>query len=299
VGEPQDEAGRFAHPPDPHAGATVTGARVGPEPFAVQASRAVLPSDRTAGFSWIPAGHQGSTPWTTLTYRSPAPRTQRLERAGLRAGRGGGQAGRRARAEATRRRHAELAGRRRHPDSPRSDNDLLARMQGGDVAAFGELYDRYCDRAYRVARGLSGDDARAENAVQEAFATVWRSRSSYRPDRPSAAAWLLAVVRNLAIDAARCEGPDDAALATDDPIDDDTARDDVTGAAVRPASAIEVRDVIGRLPVAQREVLVLSFYGELSQTEIAGELDVPLGTIQARLRHGLTALRHEFQENHA
>jgi RNA polymerase sigma-70 factor (ECF subfamily) len=190
-----------------------------------------------------------------------------------------------------------MARPRQHSRLPSSDRDLLARMQDGDVAAFRDLYDRYCDRAYRVARALSFDEAHAEKVVQEAFATVWRSRSTYRADRSTAAAWLLTVVRSSASGVARRDGPDRAAQVGDESLDRQPAPDQVTGAAVRHASPIEFRDVLGRLPPAQREVLALAFYGELSQAEIAGELDVPLGTIKARMCRGLAALRQEFQEH--
>jgi RNA polymerase sigma-70 factor, ECF subfamily len=192
-----------------------------------------------------------------------------------------------------------LSGRRRDSRRPSSDSELLARLADGEVAAFRELYDRYCDRAYRVARGLSVDDARAEEAVREAFAMIWRSRSTCRLDRPAAAAWVLTVVRDRAINAARRDRPDHADRVSDERLDDEPAWDEVSDGGVRRASAIEVRRVLGRLPTAQREVLVLALYGELSQTEIAGELDVPVGTIKTRMRRGLTALRQELQEHAA
>jgi RNA polymerase sigma-70 factor, ECF subfamily len=239
---------------------------------------------------------------------SPALRTRPLTRAGRPIGLVGRHAGHSPPAAAAHWPRAELSGRRRESRRPSSGSDLLARMQDGDIAAFRELYDRYCDRAYRVARGLSIDDARAEEVVREAFAMIWRSRSICRPDRTAAAAWVLTAVHDRAIDVARRDGTDHADRASgerldDEPalheIDDEPATDESSGGAVRRASPIEVRRVLGRLPTAQREVLVLALYGELSQTEIAGELDVPVGTIKTRMRRGLTALRQEFQESAA
>ncbi|HEX3874651.1 MAG TPA: sigma-70 family RNA polymerase sigma factor [Solirubrobacteraceae bacterium] len=179
------------------------------------------------------------------------------------------------------------------------DNELLALVQRGSVAAFAELYDRYCARAYRVARIVSVDRARAEEAVQEAFGTIWRARDTYRPDRPTAAAWVLTIVRNRAIDATRRDAAYQASRASDALLEHHASPEDVAADAVDRAAAGDLRRLLTRLPDAQREVIVLAFYGELSQTEIAAELDVPLGTIKARMRRGLNSLREDLQQNAA
>jgi RNA polymerase sigma-70 factor, ECF subfamily len=175
------------------------------------------------------------------------------------------------------------------------DNQLIAWMQDGNVAAFDVLYQRYKWRAHRVARAVTRDRSDAEEAVQDAFRTVWTSRAAYRPDRPTAAAWLLTIVRNRAIDATRREASRQRLAVSDAGLELRPAVDDVAGEAVDRILACELRRLLGRLPDPQREVLTLAFYGQLSQTEIAVRLGLPLGTIKARARRGLAALRVELE----
>ncbi|HWH10861.1 MAG TPA: sigma-70 family RNA polymerase sigma factor [Solirubrobacteraceae bacterium] len=190
--------------------------------------------------------------------------------------------------------------RRRAPAADlaaQADDDLIGRMQAGDVMAFAALYDRYCDKAFRVARMVSGDRARAEEAVQEAFGAIWSARATYRPQRPSAAGWILTVVRNRAIDGARHDATLHSRRAADAVIETYPAAHDVAAEALDRVAASELKLLLERLPDAQREVIVLAFYGQLSHAEIADQLDAPLGTIKARMRRGLHALRGELLDD--
>src|SRR5947209_6839561 len=87
------------------------------------------------------------------------------------------------------------------PDA--SDADLLTRVAGRDRLAFEELYHRYVRSVYGIALRRLRDRQRAEDAVQETFAAVWRSASSYKPERGPAAPWLYAVARNAIVDRMR------------------------------------------------------------------------------------------------
>jgi RNA polymerase sigma-70 factor, ECF subfamily len=178
-------------------------------------------------------------------------------------------------------------------DDP-TDSELIAAMRRGEIAAFAGLYDRYSDRAYRVARLITRDPTRAEEVVQDAFSSIWTASGTYRPDRASAAAWILTVVRNRAIDAARRDAKLEARSALDNDLAGYPAAQDVAGEALDRVTAGEIRVVLDRLPDVQREVIILAFYGQLSHSEIAGALDLPLGTVKARMRRGLHALREEL-----
>ena len=84
------------------------------------------------------------------------------------------------------------------------DDDLLmSQVKGGSVEAFEELYERYSVRAYRVARSICHDQGHAEDAIQEAFLSIWNSCTAYQAQRGTVAAWLLTTVRYRAIDVAR------------------------------------------------------------------------------------------------
>jgi len=182
---------------------------------------------------------------------------------------------------------------------PETDSALIARAQRGDDDAFGELYDRYRAYAHRAARTAGRDRARAEEIVQDAFASIWRSRATYKPDRPSASGWVLRVVRNRAIDVARHDAPYEARRVSDTWLEHIPAPHDVAGEALGRVTAGELRALLVRLPTVQREAIVLAFYVGLSQAEIADRLDVPLGTVKARIRRGLRALHAELDQDAA
>ena len=84
-----------------------------------------------------------------------------------------------------------------------SDGELIARTGSGDRDAFELLYRRYARSVFGLALRRLGDRARAEDAVQETFASVWRSAKSYRPERGPGAPWLYAVARNAIVDRSR------------------------------------------------------------------------------------------------
>ncbi len=174
-----------------------------------------------------------------------------------------------------------------------TDTQVMAGVQGGSTAAFEVLYDRYCDRAYRVARSVCRDDGRAQEAVQEAFISIWRSRSSY-DDRGNVAAWVLTMVRHRAIDTARRNGPHAAHRANEDLLQTARAPDRVAEQVADRDQARDLLSVLARLPDDQRDVITLAFYGQLTHLEIAAHLDLPLGTVKGRIRLAMERLRGDI-----
>lgn len=173
-----------------------------------------------------------------------------------------------------------------------SDGELMVQAIDGSVKAFGELYDRYRGRAYRVALAVCRDSGLAQDAVQEAFLAVWRSRASYCPQRGTVAAWLLSSVHYRAIDIMRHHARQLSRRASDeDHAKDRPAPGDVCEQVIRRAGTAAVLAALSQLPVAQQEVIALAVYGELSHTEIAAHLGLPVGTVKGRMRLGLHKLR--------
>src|SRR6266513_657278 len=84
-----------------------------------------------------------------------------------------------------------------------TDGELIQRVAGRDAGAFELLYRRYARPVFGLALRRLGDRMRAEDAVQETFAAVWRSARTYRPERGPGAPWLYAVARNAIVDRAR------------------------------------------------------------------------------------------------
>lgn len=128
--------------------------------------------------------------------------------------------------------------------------------------------------------------------MQAGFLAAWRSLARYEPSRGTVKSWLLSIVRNRSIDLLRAQGrralqPFEAEFELEDPvrIDDVVAQQELSR---------DVTRALCRLPDDQREVLELAYFGELSQTEIADTLSVPLGTVKGRARLGLKKLPRDL-----
>jgi len=129
------------------------------------------------------------------------------------------------------------------------------------------------------------DRQRAEDAVQETFAAVWRSAGSYRPERGPAAPWLYAVARNAIVDRLRAKvepAADVPDLASGEPGPADRAESSYVSWRVHRA--------LEELPEKEREVLELAYWSEMSQSEVAEYLHIPLGTVKTRTRSALSRL---------
>ena len=176
------------------------------------------------------------------------------------------------------------------------DVRLVERIADGDAEALGELYDRYGRVAFGVLyRMLPGPEA-AEEVAQDAFHAIWRQAHSYRVDRGSVRTWLLAICRNAAIDWRRTRGK-----RTEREVTIEAAADLVSDARVdeRVVSLIRaerVRAVVRELPVEQRQVLALAFWGGYTQSEIAARTNTPLGTVKSRVRLAMNKLRERLEE---
>jgi RNA polymerase sigma-70 factor (ECF subfamily) len=183
--------------------------------------------------------------------------------------------------------------------SASKDDRLMAQMQAGSVDAFAEIYDRYCARAYRVAWSICHDEDCAEDSVQEAFLSVWNGRAAYSRERGSLAAWLLTVVRYRAIDVARRHHKHAGRRAAEHTLNTHPAPVNIAEQAVARDEAHRLRYLLTQLPDAQREVITLAYYGELTHTEIATALELPPGTVKGRMRLGLHKLRAEIEKDAA
>lgn len=166
-----------------------------------------------------------------------------------------------------------------------SDGELITRVGSGDRRAFETLYRRYARPVFGLALRRLGDRGRAEDAVQETFASIWRAARSYRPERGPGAPWLYAVARNAIVDNGRVrrEPPIETA---EEPSDEETPADRAESGWV----AWRVHRCLAELPDNERIVIELAYWGGRSQSEIADLLSVPLGTVKTRTRTGLARL---------
>src|SRR5213596_3547652 len=166
-----------------------------------------------------------------------------------------------------------------------TDGELIVRAGDGDRGAFEVLYRRYARPVFALALRRLGDRGRAEDAVQETFASVWRSASSYRPDRGPGAPWLYAVARNAIVDRARSR----TEIPADIP-DEPTADAGPADQAEQNWVAWRVHRSLEELPEREREVISLAYWSGLSQSEVAEFLGIPLGTVKTRTRAALMRL---------
>ena len=172
-----------------------------------------------------------------------------------------------------------------NPRDEPTDGDLLQRIGGGDRAAFEVLYRRYARAVLGLALRRLGDRGRAEEAVQETFTSIWRSASSYRPERGPGAPWLYAVARHAIVDRFRAR--------TEPAADVPEEASSEPGPADRAEASFvswRVHRALEELPQTERTVIELAYWGGLSQSEVADYLNVPLGTVKTRTRSGLHRL---------
>ncbi len=157
---------------------------------------------------------------------------------------------------------------------------------------FALIYDRHARAAYSLAYRILGARGPAEDAVQEAFLTVWRSRSRYLPERGSVRTWLLAIAHRRAIDVLRRNVVHSRRQTFVEDMEDRWEASERTDVEVmRREEASEVHAALGELPSPQRKVLELAYFGGFSHREIAGMLEEPMGTVKGRMRLGLEKMR--------
>jgi RNA polymerase sigma-70 factor (ECF subfamily) len=173
-----------------------------------------------------------------------------------------------------------------------ADEELMALVYEGDTRAFEVIFDRHAAVAFSLAYRMCGRRPVAEEIVQEAFMSLWRSTARYDPTRGSVRSWVLRVVHNRAIDAFRRELPSASHDVSDDRMSEVLpARERTEEEVERRAEARLVRSALDELPRDQRQVIELAYFGGFSHAQIAAALGVPAGTVKGRMRLGLSKLR--------
>src|SRR5215475_3890885 len=172
-----------------------------------------------------------------------------------------------------------------------TDGELIVLSADGDRGAFEVLYGRYARPVFGLALRRLGDRGRAEDAVQETFASIWRAARSYKPERGPGAPWLYAVARNAITDRGRARTEPPAEIpeqASSDPGPPERAESSWT--------AWRVHRALEGLSSNERTVVELAYWSGLSQSEIAEFLNIPLGTVKTRTRAALARLATLLEE---
>jgi RNA polymerase sigma-70 factor, ECF subfamily len=170
----------------------------------------------------------------------------------------------------------------------RQDAVLMHRLRDNQTAAFAVLYERHVGSVFGLAYRIVRDRAAAEDVTQEAFVQLWRHREAYAPERGAPRAWLMTIARNRALDSLRRRAGRLEPLGNEHELREAAERTE--DEALRRDEAATLDAALRRLPEAQRTVVELVYFAELTQAEIAAQLRVPLGTVKSRMRLGLRKL---------
>ncbi|MEO8438852.1 MAG: sigma-70 family RNA polymerase sigma factor [Spartobacteria bacterium] len=176
-----------------------------------------------------------------------------------------------------------------------ADAELVRQMRAGDEGAFATFYDRYAPGLFSMIFAILHDQKESEDVLQESFVQMWKRTATYDASRSSLFTWAVMISRHKAIDRLRSrqrqsrlseavasEAEIASSFSTSDRADDTLERND---------ERERVRTALAELGEAQREAIDLAFFGGLTQTQIAERIGAPLGTVKARIRRGLLALR--------
>jgi RNA polymerase sigma-70 factor (ECF subfamily) len=172
-------------------------------------------------------------------------------------------------------------------------------MSLSDPTTFGRVYDEHARSVYSAALRILGNPAQAQDVTQDVFLKLWRNPGRFDAGRGDLGSYLRLVARSRALDLYR-EGQ--AAGRARDRLELVVSRAEAhvderpSAAAERSGDRAAVVDALRRLPDAQREALVLAYWGGLTADEIARRVGVPLGTAKSRIRLGMAKLRGEVAE---
>ena len=186
------------------------------------------------------------------------------------------------------------------PDDSTSDAELLSAFAKGDAAALDLLVARYRQALFSWLMGMTGNRADAEDLFQDIWFRVIRHAGRFND--VSFKAWLWKIARNIVIDFRRKRKPDLSLDAVDDE-EDQPLLSQLTAKDIGPAEAVERDDLTKRvlravasLPDVQRDVFMMRVQGNLSFSEIASALDIPLNTALGRMHDAMTKLKKLLAE---
>ncbi|MEV7193589.1 sigma-70 family RNA polymerase sigma factor [Streptomyces sp. NPDC093510] len=176
-----------------------------------------------------------------------------------------------------------------HPEDLLGDEQLAAGFAAGDALCLAAAYRRWGQLVHRLAGRALGEGPDAEDVTQQVFLAAWRGRLGYRPGAGGLGGWLVGITRHKVADALAARNRR-AVLTAAVGARQETAR----AGGPCPEQVLDrvvVQRELANLPAAQRLVLRLAFYADLTQAQISERTGLPLGTVKSHTRRGLRALR--------
>jgi RNA polymerase sigma-70 factor, ECF subfamily len=180
------------------------------------------------------------------------------------------------------------------------DEELMELVCANEAAAFEIVMERHVDAAFSLVYRMIGRRALAEDIVQEALLSVWRSGTRYERSRGSVRNWILGITHHRAVDALRRDGVRTGKNVSDEGLEEHLEAPERTELeAERRDEAHEIRTALDHLPAEQTRVIELAYFGGFTHTEIATMLDLPIGTVKGRMRLGLEKMRSRLRGRQA
>ena len=180
-----------------------------------------------------------------------------------------------------------------------SDEALINAIAEGAEWAMEPLYERYNRVLYSLAYRMVADHQVAEDLLQDAFLSVWRRATSYSPQSGAVRSWLISIVHHRTIDylrAVRRRAGLKEVTWEEVELDERTAFPDVWEEALRSVQGAQLRAALRNIPPEQRMVIELAYFQGWTHSEIAEGCEIPLGTVKARMRLGLSHLRLQLAQ---
>lgn len=173
-----------------------------------------------------------------------------------------------------------------------ADEELMELVCHNEAAAFEIVMERHADASFSLAYRMIGRRALAEDVVQEALLSLWRTGARYDRSRGSVRNWILGITHHRAVDALRRDGVRTSKNVSDEGLGERLEAPERTDVeVVRRDEAREVRTALEDLPAEQTRVIELAYFGGFTHTEIAAMLNLPIGTVKGRMRLGLEKMR--------
>jgi RNA polymerase sigma-70 factor (ECF subfamily) len=173
-----------------------------------------------------------------------------------------------------------------------TERSLIAGLQSGEVDAIERLYQRWGRLVYTLALRSLGDVGDAEDVTQQVFVAAWQGRSTFDPARAKLSTWLMAITRHKIVDAyeARAKRQRELqALMESVYLQSLTWTDEI-------ADSVTMSQELEQLDPVPQQIMRLAFYDRLTHTQIAAQLDLPLGTVKSHIRRSLLRLRARLED---
>ncbi|MCY7286877.1 MAG: sigma-70 family RNA polymerase sigma factor [Cryobacterium sp.] len=170
---------------------------------------------------------------------------------------------------------------------------LVHAFQAGDERALAEAYARWSSLVYTIAVRSLGDPGEAEDVTQKVFIAAWRGRNGFEPSRSRLPAWLVGITRHTVADAHEARSRRrriEEAVVVDTELSQADESADI-------ADRVLMSDELRRLGTVPQQVMQLAFYDDLTHTQIADSLGLPLGTVKSHIRRSLSRLRTRLEAN--